>query len=372
MHKIKYFRTKICNMTHNISITKAAHSRASEVDFDNIPFGRVFSDHMFMADYDQGEWKNFRILPFGNFSIHPATMALHYGQSIFEGMKASKSTTGTPMFFRPEMHARRLNASARRMSMPDFPEDVFLQALHTLVDLDSDWIPPKKGSALYIRPLMFATGEFIGVKASEKYKLLIFTGPVGPYYPKPVSLIAEDKYVRAVPGGVGMAKAAGNYAASLLPATRANERGYDQVMWMDGHEFKYIQEVGTMNLFFVIDGKVVTPATDGAILKGITRDSVLSILKDKGYTIEERAVTVDEVVAAHKNGLLQEAFGTGTAAVVSHVSKIAYRDMEMVLPPLEKRTVGALAKAEIDGLRSGEVEDTRGWIVPVKQPAVVK
>ena len=236
-----------------IKITPTTESRLQNVDFKNLPFGRTFSDHMFTADYIDGQWTNFQIVPFGRLDIHPACLALHYGQAIFEGMKASKDINGNPMLFRPEMHAHRINASAARLCMPDFPADVFVDALHKLVRIDNGWIPQEEGSALYIRPFMFANGEFIGVAPSNLYKFVIFTGPVGPYYPKPVRLIAEDHYVRAAHGGVGEAKAAGNYGASLLPARLAKERGYDQVMWLDAKEFKYIQEAGTMNLFFVID-----------------------------------------------------------------------------------------------------------------------
>ena len=353
-------------MKYNISISKASHSRLSEIDFDTIPFGKTFSDHMFIADYYDGQWQDARIVPFGPFEIHPANLALHYGQSIFEGMKASKDIKGSALLLRPEMHARRLNASARRMCMPDFPEDLFIEALHQLVSLDSDWIPPKVGSALYIRPLMFAVGEFIGIQASDKYQLIIFTGPVGPYYSKPVRLVVEEHYVRAAKGGVGEAKAAGNYAASLLPAKKAKAAGYDQILWLDAKEHKYVQEVGTMNLFFVIDGKIITPATDGAILKGITRDSIMRIFREKGYEVEERLISIDEVAEAYKEGKLEEVFGSGTAAVVAHVSDITYRDLCMELPPVSERKFGALAKAEIEGLRDGTIEDTYGWVVPVK------
>jgi len=358
-------------MEFNIRITKTQKSRLTEVDFDNIPFGRVFSDHMFVADYSGGEWKDPRIVPFGHFEIHPAAMALHYGQAIFEGMKASKSNSGQPLFFRPEMHAERINQSARRMCMPDFPGELFLEALHQLVDLDQAWIPSKEGSALYIRPFMFANDEFIGVKPSKTYRFIIFTGPVGPYYPKPVSLIADTHYVRAaVKGGTGAAKVAGNYAASMLPAELANEQGYDQVMWLDSIEFKYIQEVGTMNIFFVIDGKVITPALNGGILPGITRDTALKLLPEHGYQVEERPITIDEVVEAYRAGHLQEVFGTGTAAVVAHVSKVAYKEVVMELPPVEDREVGQLIKTQIDGMRSGRIKDEHGWVQPVKGTAV--
>ncbi len=349
-----------------IKITKTTESRLSEIDFDNIPFGRTFSDHMFMADYINGEWTNLEIKPFGYFTQHPANLALHYGQSIFEGMKASKDINGQPLLLRPEMHARRMNASAERMCMPTFDEEIFLDAIHKLVELDAGWIPPKAGSALYIRPFMFAADEFIGVRPGDVYKYIIFTGPVGNYYSTPVKLWAEEKYVRAAVGGVGEAKTAGNYAASLLPAKLAKEKGYDQIMWLDSKEFKYIQEVGTMNLFFVIDGVVITPETDGAILKGITRDGFITILKDKGIKVEERKISIDEVVEAYKAGKLTEAFGSGTAAVVAKIADITYRDLLMDLSNSENK-IGTLLKSEIDGLRAGTIKDTRGWIVPVKQ-----
>ena len=358
-------------MKHNFQVTKVQQSRVAEVDFENIPFGRVFSDHMFVADYRDGEWQDYRIVPFGHFTMHPATMALHYGQAIFEGMKASKSKDGDPWLFRPEMHAIRINRSAERLMMPAFPEDVFVEALHALIDIDAAWIPPQEGSALYVRPYMFATDEFIGVKPSETYRFVIFTGPVGPYYAKPVRLKVEQQFVRAVPGGTGEAKAAGNYAGSLLPSHLAQKEGYDQVVWMGGPNMKEIQEVGTMNIFFVIDGKVVTPATDGAILHGITRDSFLKILEEKGIPVEARKLTIDELVDAYKTGKLQEAFGAGTAAVVSHVAEITYQDLHMKLPAIEDRKVGPMLKDYIDGLRSGRVADTHDWVVPVKSSALV-
>ena len=351
----------------NIKLNPSKHSNLSKVNFNNLPFGRTFSDNMFTADWIDGEWTNFQIEPFGPFTVHPACLALHYGQAIFEGMKASKDIHGNPMLFRPEMHAIRMNASARRMCMPEFPEDVFLEAIHTLVRLESDWIPQTEGSALYIRPYMFANGNFIGVAPSNQYKYIIFCGPVGPYYPKPVNLIVENRYVRAAQGGVGEAKVAGNYAASLLPAKVAKEKGYDQVMWMDAKEFKYIQEAGTMNLFFVIDGVVVTPQTDGCILKGITRDSIITILKDKGYKVEQRKIAIDELVEAYKAGKLQEAFGTGTAAVVAHVASITYDELQMEFPDVDDKNIGAIAKREINGLRDGTIVDERGWVVPVKE-----
>lgn len=353
-------------MKNKIQITRTQNSRLSTLDFNNLPFGRVFTDHMFVADYEGGEWVNPRIEPFAPFEMHPASMVLHYGQSIFEGMKATKNQEGHPMLLRPEMHLHRINASAARMCMPAFPEDLFLDALHALVGLEADWIPSGEESALYLRPFMFSTDEFIGVRPSDTYKFIIFTCPVGPYYSKPVRLLAETQYIRAGKGGTGEAKSAGNYAASLLPAQNALKQGFDQVMWLEGPEFKNVQESGTMNIFFVIDNVVVTPYTDGTILRGITRDCFLHILRDKGIPVEERTITIDEVVAAHAAGKLQECFGAGTAAVVSHVSEISYNGHLMTLPAVEERKIGNMLKSEIAGLRTGRIADTRGWLVPVE------
>jgi branched-chain amino acid aminotransferase len=345
----------------SIKITKVKESKVGSIDFNNLPFGEICTDHMYVADYEDGKWKAGEIRPLTYFRTHPANLAWHYGQSIFEGMKASKHHDGTPLLFRVEQHARRMNASARRMCMPEIPEEMFIEAVTEMVRIEKNWIPPQEGSALYIRPFMFASDEFIGVRPSKNYKFVIFTCPVGPYYSQPVSLRAEDKYVRATPGGVGEAKTAGNYAASLYPAKVAKEKGYDQVMWMDPYEFKYIQEVGTMNIFFVIGKKVYTPELNGAILRGITRDTIITILKDEGYTVVEEQLSIDKVWDAYKKDKLKEVWGTGTAAVVSMVNKIAYEDKIIKLKP-KKYELGPRLKEIIDGMRVGKVEDTRGWI----------
>jgi branched-chain amino acid aminotransferase len=346
-----------------ISVTLTNHSKIHSVDFSNIPFGKVISDHMFVVDYEGGQWVNPRIEPFANMEISPANLALHYGQSIFEGMKASK-VNGEPVLFRVDMHARRMNVSAERMCMPTIPEDLFVQGLKMLVELDQQWIPEKEDHALYIRPMMFATDEYFGVHTSEKYRFIIFTGPVGPYYPKPIRLWVEEVFTRAAQGGAGEAKCAGNYGASLLPALRAKKAGYDQVMWMDAVEKKYVQEVGTMNLFFVIDGKVITPATTGTILRGITRESFISVLKEWGYTVEDRLLSIAEIADAYWRGTLQECFGAGTAAVVSHVSEITWRDRKLELPPVDEknRPIGTKLKRYINRLRMGLEEDRHGWL----------
>ena len=352
-------------MTHNISIQKIAQSRIDEIDFNNIPFGKEFTDHMFEATFSDGEWHSLNIRPIERISVHPAMLSLHYGQSIFEGMKATKHMDGRPLLFRPELHAQRFNASARRMCMPEFPEELFLEALHKLIGLDSDWIPPMKGSAMYIRPIMFATDEYIGVTSSNGYKFLIICLPVGPYYDRPVTLKVERQYVRAVEGGVGAAKTCGNYAASLYPTKLAQSEGFDQILWMDAHEFKYVQEVGTMNIFFVFKDKVVTPATDsGTILKGVTRHSLIELIREKGIAVEERLLSIDEIKEAYAQGTFVEAFGSGTAAVIANISLIQDEDLAMTFDP-SNWTLSMRLKEEINSLRNGETADSRGWIVPV-------
>ncbi len=331
-----------------------------------IPFGRVFTDHMFVMDYIDGTWQDHRIVPVSDIPVHPANLTLHYGQSIFEGMKASKNEEGVPLLFRPEMHAKRMNASAVRMCMPEIPEEDFVEAIRQLVMLERDWIPDMEGSALYIRPFMFATDEFLGVAPSDTYRFIILTLPVAPYYAKPVSLLASHEHIRAAKGGVGEAKTAGNYAASLYAMKKAKEAGFDQVLWLDGYEFKYAQEVGTMNIFFRIGDTVITPSTDGAILKGITRDSFLTILRSEGYQVEERAVSMDEIVAAYQRGDLKEVFGSGTAAVAVDVERMVYRDHEILLEP-KSDSLAQYLKNTINSIRSGQKEDKFDWIRPVME-----
>ncbi len=357
-------------MKVTIDITRTKESKLPSIDFSNLPFGKVLSDHMFIADYKDNMWQNPRILPLDTLDIHPANMALHYGQSIFEGMKASINKEGVPMLFRPEKHVERINASARRMCMPELPEELFIEAVKSMVWLERGWIPKDEGSALYIRPFMFATDNFIGVAPSKTFTFMILTLPVGPYYPKPVRLLADEQYVRAAKGGTGEAKAAGNYAGSLLPARIAQEKGFDQVLWLDARYRKFVQEVGTMNIFFSIDGKLITPSCDGAILKGITRMSIIEIFRDKGIEVEERPITIDELFEAYDAGLLDEVFGSGTAAVVSHVSAISYKDRIMQFDQ-NKFNLSLMAKKEINQLRNGTIVDTRGWVVPVDNHVMV-
>jgi len=350
-----------------IPVNLTSNSRLSSLDFDNIPFGKVFSDHMFYAEFENGSWQKMEIRPLEKLQIHPSNLAWHYGQSIFEGMKATMHTDGSPMLMRPEMHARRMNASANRMCMPNFPEDKFIEAVSQLVTIEAEWIPPAKGSALYLRPLMFAADEFIGVRPSEKYIYIIMALPVGPYYSTPLKLKAEETYIRAADGGTGEAKTAGNYAASLYPWKKAKDQGYDQIMWLDAKEKKYIQEAGTMNIFFVINNIVITPKTTGSILKGITRDSIIQILNDEGYEVEEREITIDELMTAGKDGSLNEVFGSGTAAVVIHVKEVGYRDHTISLDP-SKFKVAPFIKNYIDSMRDGSREDKFGWTIKLGLP----
>ena len=346
-----------------VAIERTRSSRLSEIDFDHLAFGRTFSDHMLICDYVDGQWGQANILPYGPIELGPANMALHYGQAVFEGMKATKHTDGRAMLFRPELHSQRLNRSAARLAMPELPEERFLDFVHAIVDLDRGWIPPGEGSALYVRPFMFALDSFVGVRPSDTYRFMIITCPVGPYYAKPVRLFAETHYVRAVAGGVGEAKAAGNYAAAMLPSRQAQAKGYDQVLWLDAHRHELIQEVGTMNIFFVIDGRVITPATQGAILRGITRRTLIELMRAEGYDVEERPIGIHEIREAHRAGKLQEAFGSGTAAVVSQVATIHYDGEDMELPPVEQRRIGPTLKRQIDGIRSGRLPSPEGWLI---------
>src|SRR5688572_4184548 len=349
----------------DLKINLAPESRVSKVDFHNLPFGKIISDHMFEIDFDGTQWINPRITPVQKMAIHPMNMALHYGQSIFEGMKASRSKDGTPLLFRPELHADRMNASARRMCMPELPEEIFIEAIHTLVSIEHEWIPKMEGSALYIRPLMFATDEMVGVKTSDTYTFIIMCLPVGPYYPKPIKLLVENHFIRAAPGGVGEAKTAGNYAAAMYPSKIAREHGYDQVLWLDAIHHKYLQEVGTMNIFIVFNDEIVTPATTGTILKGITRASAIEILRDRGVKVTERDISIDEVLSRYDNGELVEVFGTGTAALVANVEEICYEDRIYQMP--KQWDLSTSIKDEVNGMRFGTIPDTRGWTVPVHE-----
>lgn len=351
-------------MKHNIKITPVQQSKVGELDFNNIPLGKTFTDHMFICDYENGQWINPRIEPLHDISTHPATMALHYGQAIFEGMKATIDTNGIPMLFRPAKNATRLNFSANRMGMPHFPEDLFVEGLKQLVALDKNWIPPQEGSALYLRPFMYADEHFIGMRAATHYKFIIIASPSGPYFNKRIKLFAETKYIRAAQGGTGEAKAAGNYAAAIKPSEMAKAKGYDQVLWLDAHDFNYIQEAGTMNIFFKINEEIITPSLDGAILSGITRMSVIELLKYKGYKVTERPISIDEIIEASKNETLEEAFGTGTAVGIAMIEEIKVKDTSIHLT--EDNPVSHMILDTLNGIRSGKMEDKYNWMVKIE------
>ncbi|MBT8272708.1 MAG: branched-chain amino acid aminotransferase [Bacteroidia bacterium] len=355
-------------MNYTIDIKTVKESKVHALDFNNIPLGRSFSDHMFICDYQNGQWVNPRIEPLDTIPTHPAAMALHYGQAIFEGLKATKDTDDTPMLFRPAKNAERLNFSARRMGMPEFPEDLFVEGLKQLVTIDQNWIPPQDGSALYLRPFMYADEPFIGMRAATSFKFVIIASPSVPIFSKPIKLYAENKYIRAAHGGTGEAKAAGNYAAAIRPTEIAKSKGYDQVLWLDAHEFSYIQEVGTMNIFFQINDEFITPRLDGSILNGITRLSVMDLLRDMGYQVTERSIRIEEILEASKNNTLKEAFGTGTAVAIAMIQAIGYKDT--VIHVSDEYPIGQKILDTLNGIRSGKIEDKFNWMLRVKKELV--
>ncbi|GGK66119.1 branched-chain amino acid aminotransferase [Rufibacter glacialis] len=350
----------------SIHTTVTTASQLAALDLENLQFGKIFADHMLEIDYKDGAWQQPRILPYGPIQVSPATAALHYGQSLFEGMKAYKTPEGEVVLFRPQANWARLNASAVRLCMPEIPEELFMEGLKQLVALDAKWVPQRPGYSLYIRPFMFGSEGLLGVRPATEYKFMIFCSPASGYYAEPVRVKIEEHYTRAVEGGFGFAKAAGNYGGSLLPAKLAHEEGYHQIIWTDGREHNYIEESGTMNVMFVIDGKLVTPALSTSILAGITRDSVLQLARDWGVPVEERRIPVQEIVEAYKAGKLQDAFGTGTAATIAHIKSITFRDEEMMLPPVADRTLSNKIATELDNIRYGLAPDPYGWVVPVQ------
>ena len=338
-------------------------------DFNKLGFGKFFTDHMFVADYDEKNgWHDARIVPFGYMPIHPASTVFHYGAEIFEGMKAYKTDGGYQMF-RPFENLKRMNNSAERLCLPEIPEVMWIEGLTDLINLDYSWIPDKAGTSLYIRPFMFGNDESLGVHAVHNARFVIILSPVGNYYAEglnPVKISIESEDVRAVRGGTGYAKCGGNYAASLRAGKRAEQQGISQVLWLDGVERKYIEEVGSMNVMFKIDGEVVTPALTGSVLPGITRKSIIEILKEKGYKVSERLISVDELVDAAENGKLEEAWGTGTAAVVSPIGHLYYKGKDY---EVSGNKIGKLTQElydELTGIQWGRIKDERNWCYKVK------
>lgn len=348
-----------------LKIEKATSSRIGEVDFDNLQFGRLFGDHMFHMKYKNGAWGEPEIKPYGTIEITPAMNVMHYGQAVFEGMKAFYVDENTVNIFRPEIHFERFNRSCRRMCIPETDYETFITALEELIRLDTQWIPKKTGTAMYIRPVIFASDNYLAARSSDVFDYYILTSPVGAYYAEgfnPVSLTTSDKFVRAVKGGTGEAKTAGNYAASFLPAKKAQEDGYTQVLWLDAIENKYIEEVGTMNIHFLMGDTLVTPKLTGSVLAGVTRNSVLELAKDWGLNVEERRISIDEVFESAENGTLTEVFGSGTAAVISPVGLIHHAGNTI---ELGDGKIGAFAEKLFDtitGIQYGKKEDTHGWV----------
>jgi branched-chain amino acid aminotransferase len=346
----------------DIQITKAERSKLQELSLDNLPFGRYFSDHMLEADYENGEWKNIEIKPYQPLLLSPSVAAIHYGQAIFEGIKAYKDQEGNPAIFRPHDNYRRFNASAVRMQMPTVPEELFMEGMKQLISLDRNWIPSKPDHSLYIRPFMFSSDEVIGVKPSDTYKFMIILSPTGPYYTAPMRIYVEEQYVRAAPGGVGYAKAAGNYGAAMLATAEAKKKGYDQVLWTDAVEHKYVQECGTMNVFFIIGNTAITPGLEqGTILDGVTRASTMTLLQEMGLTVEERDLGMDEIIDAYKAGQLHEVFGTGTAATISLIKELRYKDLVMEFDTDKWKTAPTVKKWMTD-IREGRREDKYNWM----------
>jgi len=349
----------------NITINKTATPKAKPADETNLGFGRIFSDHMFVMDYEKGKgWHNAVIEPFGDIKLSPAAMVLHYAQEVFEGLKAYRTPDNKIQLFRPEENFKRMNSSCQRAVIPEIDVDFALHALKELIKLDADWVPRTDGASLYIRPFIFAADPFVGVRPSETYKFIIITSPSGAYYAtglNPTSIYVEEKYVRAVKGGMGFTKTGGNYAASLLGQHEAHEQKFDQVLWLDGVERKYIEEVGSMNVFFVIGDEIVTPELNGSILPGITRMSVIELCRKWGLKVTERKLEADEIFSAHDSGALKEVFGTGTAAVISPVGVLRRGERTI---EINGGNIGAISQKLYDnltGIQYGRIADELGW-----------
>jgi branched-chain amino acid aminotransferase len=345
-----------------MKITSVAESRLSQVNFDNLPFGKVFSDHMLWCEYKNGAWQEPEIKPYGKIEVSPALHTLHYGQAIFEGQKAYRMADGRVGIFRAYDNFLRLNKSAERLCIPQIPEEIFLDGLRKLIALDKNWVPKDESISLYIRPFMYGSSEFIAARPSEEYVFCILTSPSGAYYAGDVKVYIEENFVRSAAGGVGYAKAAGNYGGSFFPAKKIQEKGYTQIIWTDHVNHELIEESGTMNIAFVIDGVLRTPPLSDRILAGITRDSVLQIARSWGMTVEEKPITTHEVISAIKDGSLSEAFGMGTAAVISPISTIGFRENDYVIPAQGTDSFATKVKAELAAIRSGRKPDTFNWM----------
>lgn len=352
----------------DITITKTKAPK--EKPTGKLGFGKIFTDHMFMMNYTAGTgWHDARVVPYQDLTLSPASMVFHYGQEMFEGLKAYRGDDGKAYLFRPDMNAKRTNNTNDRLCIPQIPVEDYVQAVKAVVDVDRDWIPGEPGTSLYIRPFIIATEPYLGVDISKTFLFIIILSPSGAYYENgldPVGIWIEDDYVRAVKGGMGEAKTGGNYAAGLAAQVKAHDAGYAQVLWLDGSERKYVEEVGAMNIVFQIDGKLITPALNGSILPGITRDSVLNLCRSWGMEVEERLVSVDELLAAQNEGRLEEVFGTGTAAVISPVGKLRYKDDVMVIGGGAIGQTSQKIYDAITGIQTGALDDPFGWRVTVE------
>ena len=347
----------------SIQLTK--NSRLPQVNWENLPFGRLFSDHMFCMDFNDGSWSDPKIIPYGDIKLSPASSALHYGQSCFEGMKAHRNIKGEIVLFRPYENAKRFNSSNTRMCIPEINENIFVKSILELIAIDKKWVPENLEHSLYIRPFIFATDPYIGIKPSDSYRFMIFTCPVGSYYTDPVPVKVETHYSRAVQGGTGFAKASGNYAAALYPAMLAAKEGYRQLIWTDANEHKYIEEAGTMNVMFVINDILITPFTGDTILNGITRKSVVEIANDWGIEVQERKIEVNEIFEALKNGTLTEAFGAGTAATIAPISSIAINGDNYKIPESKDHHFHSKVLKYLSEYKMGKHPDKFNWIVKV-------
>ena len=356
-------------MKYSFPITKTSNPK-QKPDPNNLPFGVYFTDHMFVMDYTEGKgWHDGRIIPYAPLELDPASLVLHYGQEMFEGLKAYKTKEGKVQLFRPDMNAKRTNNTNDRMCMPRIDEELYVEAIKAIVNVDKDWIPDAKDTSLYIRPFMIATQPKLGVAASSTYKFIIILSPVGPYYTNglaPTKIYVENEYIRSAMGGTGFAKIGGNYAAAMIAEKKAHDMGYDQVLWLDAKEKKYVEEIGTSNAFFKIDGEIYTSSLVGTILPGITRASMIEVMKDWGYKVNETRFTIDFVYKAAEEGKLEEVFATGTAAVISPVGELNWEGKKLVINNNEIGELSQRLYDELYGIQTGLVEDTRGWTVPVE------
>jgi len=348
-----------------IPVERTTQSRLSTIDFNNLGFGNHISDHMLVADYKNGKWQDPQVVPYGNLSMSPAMLSLHYGQAIFEGMKAFKNKNGELIIFRPQRHYQRMLKSMERMCMPAMSEEYFINSLNAVIKVDEAWVPTTEGSSLYLRPFLFATESRLGVKISEEYKFVVLTSPVGPYFAKPVRVKVEEHYVRAAEGGTGFAKCAGNYGGAFYPTQLANKQGFDQVLWTDARDHKYIDESGAMNVMFVLNGKLITPQLTSAILDGVTRNSLLTLAGKMGIGVEERKVSVAEIKEGFEKGTLTEAFGAGTAAVVSTIASINIAGIDYTLPAADKNTIQLRLKKKLEDIRHGYEADEFDWVYKI-------